>query len=218
MPSAELKAAWQPVNVQLVPLARNPLPVLLAAEQPVRVQPPPAWIPMPELLVAKQLVREQPGPVTMPLFAFWVVEQFVTVQPAPAAMPLLRFWAAAQLVRRHPSPMPKRLPWLATAEQFEIVLKEPTKMPVLILPRARTPSTRQLVAESPRSMPWPPPLRTVPLTTTMLARPATVALSPSKLPTSGTPSRSKPLRSSVTPEAVISMPWLPTTSGRLPVR
>ena len=105
------------------------------------------------------------------------------------------------------------------AKQLVTVLAVPVLMPVPALPLACTPSTRQLFAiEVPRSTPSSPQLRTEPLTTAMFVRPFTVTLTPSKPPIAGMPTRSKPLRSSVTPLETISMPCLPTTPVMLPVR
>src|SRR5678815_1182633 len=147
---------WEPLTK--MPEKRPAVPLL---EQRLSVTRQEFCTRMPSkpLAVETHPVTEQVSKAWMPCCAFNTAEQFATVQVATTVMPL---------------------PELPFARQFVTVLVAPAVMPLPALPVASTPSRRQLTApEVPRSTPSSPQLRTEPLTTAMLVRPTTVALTPS---------------------------------------
>src|SRR6185295_16419340 len=139
---------------------------------------------------------EQPKVAPMPLPPFANAEQLETAVLVPALIPEL--------------PLP-------CAEQAVMVPLRLTAIPTSPLALASTRSTRQLTCERALiSTPLPPQLRTEPLTTAMFRRELTTVFTPASEP--ATPTRSKPLRSSVTPLAAMPIPFLPLTPVMLPVR
>lgn len=159
-----------------------------------------------------------PTPVSMPWAVLRYAEQFAMAHPLFTSMPapVLDSTEQCEIVE----PLLARMPRCPLNEEVQpVTLAEILAvMPVPVLPDVTTPSTRQPRERNPRSTPPSPQFRTEPSRTVMPRSESTVTLTPSKAPMPGTPTRSNPLRSSVTPLETISIPCLPTTPVILPVR